>query len=167
MDYLIISDTHRCPGKIKEVLARQLTRPAGVFFLGDGISDAEEALTSLPLFAVRGNCDGFLSPADTSPVEQTVTVEGLRILLMHGHLFGVKSGPGAAIAHAARCDADILLFGHTHEPYSETIDAGESAGGITLSRPLHVFNPGSLGCGDSFGVLTVRRGVPMLSFGTL
>mgnify|MGYP004688883745 CR=1 FL=1 len=167
MEYLILSDSHRAADKIREVLARQVSRPNGVFFLGDGVSDAKEAVGSLPLYTVRGNCDGFLSPDDQSPAERTVTVGNLRILLMHGHLFSVKAGPGAAIAYAARSGADILLFGHTHEAYTETIDAGESVGGAVLSRPLLVCNPGSIGYDGSFAVLTVKDGIPHISFGTL
>ena len=167
MEYLIFSDSHRSPEKIREVLSRQISRPCGVFFLGDGISDAEAAVGNIPLYEVSGNCDGFLSPGNTSPTERLVTVEGIRVLLLHGHLYGVKSGPGAAIAHAVREGADVLLFGHTHEAFCETIDAGETVGGITLSRPLWVLNPGSIGYGDSFALLNIRDGVPHLSLGSL
>lgn len=167
MDYLIFSDSHRHPEEIREVLSRQISRPRGVFFLGDGVADAKDAVGGIPLYAVSGNCDGFLSPGDTSPQERLVTVEGVRVLLLHGHLYGVKSGPGAAIAHAAREGADVLLFGHTHEPFYETIDKGETVGGVTLPRPLYVLNPGSIGYGNSFAVLTVRDGVPHLSHGSL
>lgn len=167
MDYLIFSDSHRHPDRIREVLSRQITRPAGIFFLGDGVDDAEEAVGNIPLYAVLGNCDRNRLTGDAYPTLCSVNVEGLRVMLMHGHLFGVKSGPTAAIAHAVENGVDLLLFGHTHEPYEETLPAGSSFGTKTLSRTLRVFNPGSLGYDSCFGMLTIRGGVPMLSRGTL
>ena len=77
--------------------------------------------------------------------------------MTHGHLYGVKSGYGLAIAHAISRGADILLFGHTHEPYLQRIEKGSEVGGRILERELYVFNPGSLRDGR-FGTMTVVGG---------
>lgn len=90
-------------------------QPDQVIHLGDLISDAEELsyfCPKLPICMVPGNCDGWT----TVPSVKQITLQGQSILLSHGHLWGVKSGYEAAIAQARSAGADILLFGHTHQP---------------------------------------------------
>lgn len=161
MEILIVSDTHRK----KEHLLRLLrAHPSAKYllFCGDGISDlegVEERFATLIVCAVRGNCD-WLSDA---PEERFFTLDGVRILMMHGHTHGVKGGIGAALSYAKRKGADVLLFGHTHVPYEEHIDVGE--------RYITLFNPGSLAeridGGYSYGVLEIREGKYLLSHGIL
>lgn len=136
-----------------EAIRRQRNPVDALFFLGDGVRDAESVERGISqLFLVRGNCD-FL--ASDLPEEELLRFEGHTILLTHGHRYGVKSGVGALIRYAAERDADLVLFGHTHTPASETVPAGETVGGKILSRPMILFNPGSIGAG-SFGTLTLR-----------
>ncbi len=89
--------------------------------------------------------------------------------MMHGHEHGVKSGIERAAAYAAQRGADVLLFGHTHEPMEKYFPVGTRLGEVTLEKPLYVFNPGSLGlpregCA-TFGVIEIRRGQLLLSHG--
>ncbi len=168
---LILSDSHGRPDRIAEVLRR--VKPAGLVFAGDGVRDLSRVSIDCPLWAVRGNCDWMSDPIVVGdglldpPEEELFFWEGLRILLCHGHRYGVKSGPSVAIAQAVLRGADILIFGHTHIPIEYRVPAGELFGGITPEKPLLVFNPGSLGesRGATFGTLTVRGGVPLLAHG--
>ena len=57
-----------------------------VFFLGDGAARMGDLALHKGFFAVKGNCDYLPLP------EETVTeVEGVKILLTHGHRYGVKT----------------------------------------------------------------------------
>ena len=150
---------------MQRALDRQISPPHAIFFLGDGLRDLDTLrLAGVPVYSVRGNCDWF-SAFDHTPTEQLIRLGGLRILLTHGHLYGVKSGYGALAMHATRQDADIALFGHTHLPYAESIPKG------TLSEaqrhPIELFNPGSIGVEGSFGVLTIQNGKALLSHGQI
>ena len=91
---------------------------------------------------------------------------GYRILMLHGHTVGVKHGMVQALAAAVRENADILLFGHTHEPYAETFSAGRVYMGVTFSKTLHVMNPGSLAKGY-FGSLSLGNKGVLMSHGEL
>lgn len=81
-------------------------------------------------------------------VERLTELGGVRILMMHGHTRRVKSGPMAAIYAARECGADILLFGHTHQPV------------VDRSGDFWVMNPGCIGPGvrRTYGVITLEDG---------
>ena len=173
----IISDSHGRSRKLGDILQKLSAigeNATELIFLGDG---ATELIRNLPegirLYAVYGNCDnygGALSldiidgDGNVVPAERIEEICGKRVFMTHGHKYGVKGGLTHAISRAALLGADILLFGHTHEPYLQRIPAGSVFGEVTLSRDLHVFNPGALENG-SFGVLTVRNGEILLSHG--
>lgn len=160
VEFLIFSDSHGRFGAMQAALDRQRRAPDGVLFLGDGLADTDRlSLGHSQLFAVRGNCDLYWDPSVKT--EELLGFEGHRILITHGHHYGVKDGTGALISHAAECGADIVLFGHTHEPIYTVIPAGKAL----LDRPMHLFNPGSIGQRGSFGTLTLRGGDVLLSHG--
>ena len=173
MTYLILSDSHGRPDRISEAIRR--VKPDGILFAGDGLRDFThcDLKSSCPLWAVRGNCDWMTAPlilngtALTPETEEFLVLDGVRILLTHGHAYGVKGGLGTAIAHAARRDADVLIFGHTHIPLELHVSP-DSDCGFTVNRPLTVFNPGSLGDRtSSFGTLTIRGGQILFGHGEL
>ena len=160
MNVLIFSDSHGRGELIGEVIARQITPPDAILFLGDGLRDLDLVDTgAAELYCVRGNCD-FAAFGEEE--EQTLMLGGKRIFMTHGHRYGVKSGYGLAIARAVSRGADILLFGHTHEPCLQIAEKGTAVGGRTLERDLYVFNPGSLREGR-FGTLTIIGGQVILN----
>ncbi len=172
MELLIFSDSHGRADGMTEAIARQIGRIDGVCFLGDGLRDAEAlSLVGMPLYAVRGNCD-WSADAGLYRTERTLSFEGHTLLLVHGHLYGVKGGLGALISHAALIGADIVLFGHTHAPHHEILPAGTVIGERALARPMHLFNPGSIGYdengeGCAFGSLLLRRDTVLFSHGRI
>ena len=91
-----------------------------------------------------GNCD--YGSADQP--ERLTELGGVRILMMHGHTRHVKSGPMAAMYAARECGADILLFGHTHQPL------------VDRSGDFWVMNPGCIGPSPrrTYGVITLEDG---------
>lgn len=167
-NYLVLSDTHGGKYYIEAVLKQINFRPTAVLFLGDVTADLsvldKPQYAGIDRYAVRGNCDDLFTE---TPETLMLDLDGCRVMLMHGHRCFVESGHGAAIAEAKRAGADVLLFGHTHIKCAYSVETdGEGA------HLLLVGNPGSLriprdGGGQSFGVLTIRDGVPLFSHGEL
>lgn len=175
MTAIILSDTHGMSHRIEQVLSLN-RRADALLFLGDGIRDLSEEIISSPtrLFGgVRGNCDSFslLTSNYSFSDELLLQMGAYTVLMMHGHRHSVKSGTDAAIRYAASRGADVLLYGHTHIPEERYIPEGSEIGGIRLSRPMYVFNPGSLGAPTDgvphFGIMELRQGQLLFSHGTL
>ena len=162
MDILIISDSHGRLDNIRAVLERCKSAKE-VLFLGDGLRDIDAAWLD-DAICVRGNCDMF--GADDHPAERILRFGEYTVMITHGHAYSVKSGFERAAAVAAQRGADMLAFGHTHTRTDILLPEGSEIGGVTLTKPLRLFNPGALKDG-SFGVLTLRGGVPLTSFGQL
>jgi len=157
MEFLIFSDSHGNVDRMQRAIDRQPSPPLAVFYLGDGVRDAEQLrLNGIPLYAVRGNCDLFFGGDDDFPNERITAIGEHRALVTHGAIYNVKSDLERMIASAVRRDADIVLYGHTHTPRLDTFQAGTEVCGEILRRTLYVFNPGSIGYGGSFGTLTVQ-----------
>lgn len=162
---LVFSDSHGSFYEMKRVVSAHPDCER-VLFLGDGLSDAEGLMLGgdIPsLLGVMGNCDSFTSPYGLlRRAEETLTVEGYRLLLLHGHTAGAKSGRGGLVAEGRRHGADIVLFGHTHVP--EEIYIGEEEGG-----PMWLFNPGSIARpqdgNKTYGVITLSEKGVLLSHG--
>lgn len=141
MKLLVFSDSHRSLSGMRDAV--EIENPDYVIHLGDLEEDARLLSQEYPTLAVAsvpGNCDGFVF----SPLQKLVTYGDVRILMSHGHIWGVKGGYGGAIAAARKCDAHILLFGHTHTAYFERLEDG-----------LWVMNPGSIRDSGSYGVITL------------
>lgn len=170
-ELLIFSDSHGREDGMMRALAAQPRRPDLLLHLGDGAGEFAALSTfGTPKLSVRGNCDLF--GARDLP-EELITEEcGHRILLVHGHRFGVKGGLGALISYAARNGVDIVLYGHTHRAQETCIPAGEMIGGAELTRPLYLFNPGSIGKNEdgeglSFATLSLRGNGVLFSNGRI
>lgn len=170
MDILVISDSHGRRENIEEAISRQIKKPDAIIFLGDGLRDMTYAQTGdIPIYQVSGNCDmgGFFSDNEVL-TEQTVELGGKRIFFTHGHRYGVKSTLTPLISEAATRDADIVLYGHTHEGFEREL-MGDSEYGIRLKKPLYIMNPGSIGSYPYyFGAISIDRdGRVLLSHGSL
>ncbi len=136
-EVLVLADTHWDFGFVLKALeARPEVRI--LVHLGDHCADAVRlaAFRNLTLHNVRGNGDGDCEHG--CPLEDAFVVEGHRLLLVHGHRFGVKSGLQTLTDYALERDppVDAVLFGHTHRPYRRLV--------AKRGRPpLLVLNPGS------------------------
>lgn len=112
----VVSDTHRITKYIK--LTKDLVKNADILIhLGDNIEDAEflERNFSGKVYAVAGNCDYSAK----YPKEGIIEVSGRRIFFTHGDLYGVKSSLNNIYYKGRELEADIVLFGHTHEKLIE------------------------------------------------
>lgn len=173
MTLFVVSDVHERAYRLSELLDKH-PRHDGFLFLGDGLRAVERESERINgLAAVAGNCDGIslASLSGGTARELLLDLDGVRVLMMHGHAYGVKSGLDRAIAHAQNKGADVLLFGHTHIPFDRYFAEETHFDGFSLAKPLYVFNPGSLGeprgGAPSYGVLEIRNGVALLSHGKL
>ena len=159
MKCLIFSDSHGDTYYMRRAIDKNPDAEV-IFFLGDGISDAEAVAlgdSCRMWIAVRGNCDftGFFKNQCLNKNEE-ITLEGKKIFLTHGDFYGVKGGLENLTAAARARGADIVLFGHTHAA-KEAYDDG-----------LYIFNPGSIGGYEhSFGVLNISGAGILLSHGRL
>lgn len=134
MRILIVSDSHGDTRKLREVLLRHVDITT-VCHLGDGnreITAAAEAFPDHTFYTVAGNCD-FSCDAPTTRLE---TICGKRVMLAHGHTFGVKGGVYTYHLAARERNVSLALFGHTHLPFAE------------YANGVHLFNPGSLRDGN-------------------
>ncbi len=171
MRILVLSDTHGRRARIDEVLSRQRGYDA-LLFLGDGLRDFDTEKTA-GLVSVRGNCDTFslFGASADAPSERMIDADGFKLLAMHGHEHGVKSGIERAVLYAYKRGADALLFGHTHLPLERYYPAGSELCGVVTDRAMYAFNPGSLGSPRAqeatFGVIEVRNGQMLFSHGRL
>ena len=133
MRLLVLSDSHS--DYISMKMAIDNTRDADVIvFLGDGALDLE-AIKNTPLLsgkkivAVRGNCDGSFCSYPKLAIEEFA---GVRTYCTHGHTEMVKYGYQKLIEAASSYNAKLILFGHTHTPYTHYEDG------------VYMMNPGSV-----------------------
>lgn len=175
MTVLILSDTHGMRHRIEKLLSLH-PRTDAMLFLGDGAADFSEEMIFTPsrLFGgVCGNCDIFTFQTSQYSFqnELLLQLDAYTVMMMHGHTHSVKSGADAAIRHAALHGADVLLYGHTHIPEERYLPEGSVVGGVTLQKPMYVFNPGSLGKPidgiPRFGLMEIRNGQILFSHGSL
>ena len=131
MKILIVSDTHRSDENLKLVI-RQHTPLDMLIHLGDAEGSerfiSEWVNPECQMEMVLGNND-FFSMLDR---EREIEIVGHKILLTHGHYYGVSMGPEGLADEARSRGCDMAMFGHTHKPF-----LGEIGG-------VMVLNPGSL-----------------------
>ena len=143
MRYLVLSDSHGNIVNMETAVERE--RPDGILHLGDCWRDAERLAERYPdilMELVPGNCD--CRPEEL--LEKLVILGDCRVLLCHGHTYGVKTSLLAAGLKAEQDRLDAFLFGHTHKPLVDR-----------RGRTLFL-NPGSIGTGlrPTYGILTVE-----------
>ena len=145
MKILVLSDSH---GNVSNMAAAvEQSAPRMIFHLGDCWRDAEklhDLFPDIPLEQVPGNCD--YRPSE--PAEKLLFVEDKRILLCHGHTYGVKQSLLTAGYAAEEQNLDLFLFGHTHRPL------------VDMRGKTLFLNPGSIGdrLRPTYGVVTIENG---------
>lgn len=120
---IAFSDTHGAPLPQKLISVAQETD--FVFFLGDGAYSLGDITLHNGLKLVRGNCDA----QGVLPDEQVIEIENVRMLLTHGHKYGVKRDLPALALRAKELDCSAVFYGHTHVARIDEQD------GITLICP--------------------------------
>ncbi len=155
MKILVLSDTH---GKTAHLSHLKTFGFDELWYLGDFYKDASllSRMLGLSVEAVKGNCD--LEP--DAREEVLIERKGHKILLTHGHLYGVKNSTLSLFYKAKEANCDLVCYGHTH-----LREATEASG-------LKLFNPGSpskphLGDRPSYGVIEITDREIHMSHGYL
>jgi putative phosphoesterase len=143
MKILIFSDSHGDVETMRSVAA--LEKPDKIIHLGDSIEDAEVLrilYKEAEIISVPGNVDGGSAASNHI---QYIEICGKRFMLTHGHAFdkekngfersGVRNigGIDQMMLYGSKNNADIILFGHSHEPY------------INSRNGEWIMNPGRIG----------------------
>ena len=137
MDILVLSDSHGAVAPM--VRAVELAKPDLILHLGDCWRDGEQLharFPDIPLEQVPGNCD--FRPGE--PAERLLVLEGKRVLLCHGHTYGVKTSLLAAGFAAEERQLDLFLFGHTHRPLVDRRGRTLFLNPGSIGRPPHPTN---------------------------
>lgn len=141
---LVLSDSH---GNIENmVTAVRDTEPDRIIHLGDCFADAvklQKKFPDIPMDHVPGNCDW-----GEDEEERILEIEGMKILICHGHTYNVKASYLMMEMGALEKEVDIALFGHTHKVFYD------------YHNGMRLMNPGSIGAPPwgvppSYGILTV------------
>lgn len=119
-----------------------------LLFTGDGYRELVRAKLSftVPIIGVAGNCDF----STAYPTEQLFELEKYKVLLTHGHRYGVKQGLTTIGMAAREKQVDLVVFGHSHLPLN------------TEWEGIRLFNPGTL-CqersyrGVTYGIIEIDR----------
>lgn len=138
---LVFSDSHGLLAPMKTAITAE--KPDMVLHLGDYVRDFEALqglFPELPMDHVAGNCDYPLIGDD-----RVLELEQVRIFMTHGHRYRVKQTLLSAVYAAREQQAQLLLFGHTHQP-------------LLLQEPeVLCMNPGAaqMGC---YGLVLLEQG---------
>jgi len=147
MRYIVFSDSHGRTGAMEEILEKE--RFDGIIHLGDGYEDAGRIEGKYPYKAfirVTGNCDGFFY-GTTGEQEAIASIDGIPVLVCHGHKYGVKLGTEMLLSSAREKNVKAALFGHTHRQFNK------KKSGILL------LNPGSVGERGEYAVIEASNGI--------
>lgn len=144
MKVLIVSDTHGRDDNLETVVNRET--PFDMLVHCGDVEGRElfiEALADCPCSIVSGNNDFFTD----LPREDVIDIEGNKVLVTHGHYYGVSMefDQLAEAAKARGCNA--AFFGHIHVPVLEKLD------GVLLVNPGSLAFPRQRGRRPSYAVL--------------
>ncbi len=155
MKFLVFSDSHGKIDRMMYAIDIHKSNTDGVIFLGDGLNDIEYLKSYFPnlaFYTVKGNCDMLCGSVLS---EQVITIDGIKILITHSHLYSSTNRYEALAQRARELGASAVFFGHTHLPADDIMEInGES---------IRIFNPGSVGYEGNYGILNTSGGVLITS----
>ncbi|MGB9617970.1 MAG: metallophosphoesterase family protein [Desulfomonilaceae bacterium] len=129
----VLSDTHlRKPDSVLDRILNEIFKDMDmIVHAGDIVAySVLEVLERRGVLAVCGNMDDY-EVAGHAPQVRRIPLGGKTLGLIHG--WGSKVGLAQRILAAFVPKPDIIVFGHSHEPFAEEIDG------------TYLFNPGSAG----------------------
>lgn len=127
MTFLITSDVHGKYERLKSVIEKHnhITHHLNA---GDMVLNPNQYLNH-HIITVKGNNDFGVD----LPYIRIIDLEGIKIMLTHGHLEYVKFGLDKLKLKAKLHQVDLVVFGHTHERY------------LMVEENIMFINPGALG----------------------
>ena len=147
MKVLVVSDTHGRDESLEMAVA--LEQPFDYLIHCGDVEGREffiEALAECPCTIVAGNNDFF----SQLPREDEFYIGKKKAFITHGHNYSVSMTKEQILEEGKVRGADIVMFGHTHQPYFEQKD------GITLLNPGSLSYPRQIGRKGSYMLLDVK-----------
>ena len=148
MKILIVSDSHGSMRVIRQALEEN-PEIKTVLHAGDGALDMNEfSGCGLTVYRVRGNCDGDIPIEDV----EIADIDGVKLLLTHGHLFKVSYQTDMLVSRAKEEGCAAAVFGHTHRAVAENKD------GVLLINPGTANRSRSKDGRVSYALLEIENG---------
>ena len=151
MRIFVVSDTH---GRIEDFVqfAKKLEKPDLIIHLGDYADDGFEIERAMNVdtVVIKGNCDFLVEKRINN--EEILTLNDKKVLVTHGHRYNVKMDILDLFYRAKEEGADLVLFGHTHNPL------------IVEEEGILFMNPGTPSLprgfiGKSFGLVNIEEDI--------
>jgi putative phosphoesterase len=127
MKFLITSDIHGNVEALKEIAEKH--KDVDYHLNAGDMCMSQKHYERYHLITVKGNNDF----GSNEPYFRILELDGLKVFISHGHLEHVKFGLDKLIIKAKLHQADLCIFGHTHERY------------MMVEEGILLINPGSLG----------------------
>jgi putative phosphoesterase len=113
-----MSDSHSDGRVVENIKNEYAGRASAIIHCGDSELPSSDSIWQ-GITVVAGNCDYDRAYQDY----QVVEADGERVLVTHGHLYGLNVLTLGNLPYLAEQEnADILCFGHIHRPVAEIID---------------------------------------------
>ena len=147
---LIVSDSHGKEENLRKAVANMAGTMDGMIHLGDSLCSPErmEEIAGCPVEMVRGNCDGSLYGL---PGSKLIEIGPYKAFLTHGHQFGGAWGVESMKEAARENGAQIVMFGHTHEPMIEPY------GDVAVINPGSISQPRQEGHRPTYVVMNIEE----------
>ena len=149
MKILIVSDTHGQDEFMWDVVADE--EPIDVFVhCGDIEHEIDDLVEEMgcPCYICAGNNDFMCN----IPEMVEFKLGKYKVLLLHGHHYNIYRDQSALFYLAKENEADIVMFGHLHEPIVKSED------GITIVNPGSMTYPRQMGARPSYIIMTIGDG---------
>ncbi len=149
MKILIVSDTHGRDEKLEAAVA--VEQPFDYLIHCGDVEGREffiEALAECPCTIVAGNNDFF----SDLPREEEIVLEEHKIMVTHGHNYGVSMDLYGISEEASARDCEMVCFGHTHKPVIE------KKNGVLVINPGSLSFPRQEGRQPSYAVMELYEG---------
>lgn len=138
MKIIVFSDSHGNTAAMETAVRTE--QPGLILHLGDHEYDCDCLSVPIRSVRVKGNCDS----GSNEQTERFIDFGGVKLLMTHGHLYGVKRDISSLLRRGIELGADIILYGHTHRQY------------LSKDSALTVMNPGTPD--TSYGILEITNG---------
>lgn len=143
----VVGDIHGNLQGLEQAL-RSMGPVDHLLFTGDGYREIVKVKLNIgvPIKGVAGNCDFY----SEYPSEQVLRLDDHKVMLTHGHRYGVKQGLTTIGLAGREKGLELVVFGHTHVPVN------------TEWEGIRLFNPGTL-CpersyrGITYGIIEINQ----------
>lgn len=152
MNILVLSDSHGCHDRLRDIVDAYAPNVDAIIFCGDGERDFAslndlQSIHNKRIIAVAGNMDMMSMNPRTSFDE----LGGFKFYSTHGQLQYVKEGYDYIALDAQKNGREIVCFGHTHRQY------------CARHGDVYLFNPGAV-LNSCYGTIHIHEATHDVTF---